>query len=238
MGFGILFFGYFTAFAFAMIPVYFFADIVGCLIMLWALTVLSSHKAAFRKCVYLDMVLTALSVVRAVGRTFAFFTDGDTVGTVLTVVWAAAALVFHFFLTGAIRSLAVDAEDKKMTARANFSRSFSVTAYVLMIAHSSLGAFLPEDLGQIADKLVLLVSLACLLFMSFLIYTSFVNFIPVSGEVPEPVPSKIPLVNKIRMKSYERKKRILDENRELYEEYLKNKKSKNEKTPKKRKKKK
>ncbi|MBQ2468124.1 MAG: hypothetical protein II503_00435 [Clostridia bacterium] len=235
MGFGILFFGYFTAFAFALIPIYFFADIAGCLIMLWALSILSSHKAAFRKCAYVDMALTVLSVVRAVGRTFGLFTDSDAVGIALTIAWTAAALVFHFFLTGAIRSVAVDAEDKKMISRANFNRSFALTAYVLMIAHAATGPVLPQDVGDIADKLVLIVSLACVLFMSFLIYTSFVNFIPVSGEVPEPAPSKIPLVNKIRQKRYEKKKTILEENKELYEDYLKNK---NEKQTKKRKKKK
>ncbi|MBQ6262192.1 MAG: hypothetical protein IJK58_01605 [Clostridia bacterium] len=235
MGFGILFFGYFTAFAFTLIPVYFFADIVGCLVMLWALSVLASHKAAFKKCAYVDMALTVLSVVRAVGRTFGLFADGDALGLALTIAWAATALVFHFFLTGAIRSLAVDAEDKKIVARANFNRSFSITAYVLMIAHAALSPVLPDDVGDIADKLVLVVSAACVLFMAFLIYSSFVCFIPVSGEVPEPAPSKIPLVNKIRRKRYEKKKKIFEENKELYEDYLKNK---NEKQTKKRKKKK
>ena len=235
MGFGILFFGYFTAFAFSLIPVYFFADIIGCLVMLWALSVLSSHKAAFKKCAYADMALAALSVVRAVGRTFGLFQDGDAIGIALNIVWSLTALVFHFFLTGAIRSLAIDAEDKKMASRANFNRSFSITTYVLMIAYTATAAVLPEDLGDIAKKLVFVVSAACVLFMAFLIYTSFVCFIPVSGEVPEPVPSKIPLVNKIRQKRYEKKKKILEENKELYEDYLKNK---NEKTAKKRKKKK
>ena len=168
------------------------------------------------------MALTVISVARAVGRTFGFFTDADTAGLILTVIWYAVALWFHFLLTGAIRSLAVDAEDKKMVSRANFSRSFSITSYVMIIAYSILDGVLPEDVENVVSKLVVLVSLSCLLIMSFLIYTSFVNFIPVSGEVAEPVPSKIGLVNKIRMKLYERKKRIRDENKELYEDYLTN----------------
>ncbi|MBQ7475185.1 MAG: hypothetical protein IJS78_04625 [Clostridia bacterium] len=220
MGFGILFFGYFVTFAFVMIPTYFFADIVGCFITLWALAVLSGHKAAFRKCVPVDAALAAVSLVRAAGRTFSLFTDDSVPGIVLSVLWSATALLLHFFLTGAIRSLAVEAEDKKIASRANFNRSFSTTVYVFLIAYTLTAGILPAEIGDVGLKLSVLLSLACLLFMSFLIYTSFVCFIPVTGEVKEPEPSKIPFVTAIRKKAYERKKRTLEENRELYREYL------------------
>ncbi len=220
MGFGILFFGYFTAFAFALIPTYFYADIIGSLVMLRALSVLSSHKPKFKVCTYVDMAFAVISATRAVGRTFGLWSDGGALGVALTALWAAAALVFHFFLTGAIHSLAIDAEDKKIVSRSSFNRSFSATAYIFFIAHILLKDVLPGGVVGVTEKLSLFLLIACVLFMAFLIYSSFVSFIPVSGEVEEPTPSKIPLVNKIRRSAYERRKRELEQNKELYADYL------------------
>ena len=220
MGFGILFFGYFLVYAFSILPWYFYADIVGCLVMTWALSILSSHKRAFRRVAYANAAVAVISLVRAVGRTFSLWVDGDAVGVAFTLAWAAAALVFHFFLTGAVHGLAEEAEDRKIISRASFNRSFSATAYLFFIAHTSLKRVLPAEVTSITEKLALLLLIACLLTTSLLIYSSFVSFIPVTGEIPEPKKSRFALVNKIRQKTYERRKRALDENREMYEDYL------------------
>ena len=64
MGFGILLFGYFTAFAFELINTYFFADIIGGLVMLYALGKLSEYNGKFKAAAYGDMVFCAVAAFR------------------------------------------------------------------------------------------------------------------------------------------------------------------------------
>ncbi|MCQ2455734.1 MAG: hypothetical protein MJ096_00080, partial [Clostridia bacterium] len=52
MGFGILFFGYFITFASALAKAYFFADIIGGALMLYAVYKLSDYSDGFKRSVY------------------------------------------------------------------------------------------------------------------------------------------------------------------------------------------
>ena len=144
-------------------------------------------------------------------------------------------IIFHFLLNTAVVAMAVDAEDEKILGRARFNRVFVTVSYGFMIVSTSLsGALTQEKLRYLSGGVLLLVAVSVLL-MSVLLYSSFVTFMVVGGETEEPAESKIPLVNKLRRRSYEKKKKIHEENTSMYLDYL-DKKEGRHKAPKKKKK--
>lgn len=236
MGFGILLFGYFTAFAFELINTYFFADIIGGLVMLFALGKLSEFNGKFRTAAYGDMIFCAVAAVRAVMMTFGIMPEDGLPFRLLTVFYTVTVIIFHFLLNTAIVDTARDAEDEKILGRARFNRVFVTVSYGFMIVSTSLsGALTQEKLRYLSGGVLLLVAVSVLL-MSYLLYSSFAAFMVVGGEPPEPAESKIPLVNKLRRRSYEKKKKIHEENTSLYLDYLEKKNGSNKAHGKKKKK--
>ena len=235
MGFGILLFGYFTAFAFELINTYFFADIIGGLVMLYALGKLSEYNGKFKAAAYGDMVFCAVAAFRAVMTTFRIIPENGLTFRLLTVFYTVTVIIFHFLLNTAVVAMAVDAEDEKILGRARFNRVFVTVSYGFMIVSTVISDRLPQDRLRYVSGSVLLIVAVSVLLMSVLLYSSFVTFMVVGGETQEPAESKIPLVNKLRRRSYEKKKKIHEENTSMYLDYLDKKEGRN-KAPKKKKK--
>ncbi len=238
MGFGILLLGYFTAFAFELINTYFFADIIGGLVMLYALGKLSGYNGKFKAAAYGDMVFCAVAAIRAVMMTFGIMPEEGLPFRLLTVFYTVTVIIFHFLLNTAIIGMAMDAEDEKVLGRGRFNRVFVTVSYGFMIVSTSVAGMLSaEKLRYLSGSVLLLVALSVAL-MCFLLYSSFVSFMIVGGETEEFRESKIPLLNKLRRRSYEKKKRIHEENTSMYLDYLEKKDRPNKPFPKKKKKKK
>ena len=118
MGFGLLFVGYALAFAFTIsgtsagtsgvtqsaVP-YFFSDVVGGLIMTYALSKLSAYDKKFRYPFAIALVFSALSAFSAVGR-FVLHSIPDTVLKVAEALVAASIIALHITLFFAIISIA------------------------------------------------------------------------------------------------------------------------------------
>ena len=235
MGFGILLFGYFTAFAFELINTYFFADIIGGLVMLYALGKLSEFNGKFKAAAYGDMIFCAVAAIRAVMMTFGIMPENGLPFRLLTVFYTVIIIIFHFLLNTAIVGVAKAAEDEKILGRARFNRVFVTVSYGFMIVSTSVSGTLDQEkLRYISGSVLLLVAVSVVL-MSYLLYSSFVSFMVVGGEPEEPRESKIPLVNKLRRRSYEKKKKIHEENTSMYLDYLEKKEGRA--APKKKKKK-
>ena len=66
MGFGLLILGYFLTFAFTISQAYFFADVIGALVMLYAFTKLSEYNRYFRGAAAAGMVFTLLALTSGV----------------------------------------------------------------------------------------------------------------------------------------------------------------------------
>lgn len=235
MGFGILLFGYFTAFAFELINTYFFADIIGGLVMLYALGKLSEFNGKFKAAAYGDMIFCAVAAIRAVMMTFGIMPENGLPFRLLTVFYTVIVIIFHFLLNTAIVGVAKAAEDEKILGKARFNRVFVTVSYGFMIVSTSVSGTLDQEkLRYISGSVLLLVAVSVVL-MSYLLYSSFVSFMVVGGEPEEPRESKIPLVNKLRRRSYEKKKKIHEENTSMYLDYLEKKEGRA--APKKKKKK-
>ena len=66
MGFGLLILGYFLTFAFTISQAYFFADVIGALVMLYAFTKLSEYNRYFRGAAAAGMLFTLLALTSGV----------------------------------------------------------------------------------------------------------------------------------------------------------------------------
>ena len=62
MGFGLLILGYFLTFAFTISQAYFFADVIGALVLLYAFTKLSEYNLHFRSAAVAGIVFTLLAL--------------------------------------------------------------------------------------------------------------------------------------------------------------------------------
>ena len=66
MGYGTLLFGYFLTYAFSLSRVYFFTDIIGALVMLWAFSKLIAYNRYYRGAAASGIVFTALCLTGCV----------------------------------------------------------------------------------------------------------------------------------------------------------------------------
>ena len=99
MGFGTLFFGYFAMFAFTLSPYYFFADILGALVAIWAYVRLAEYNRYFRGAIAATFGFLVLCGVNAASLMFSLYETGGAVDLGVSVGKEAAACVMHVFLS-------------------------------------------------------------------------------------------------------------------------------------------
>ena len=98
MGFGILLIGYFVTFAFSISSYYFFADIIGILIMLYAFSKLSRFNLYFVDAMVPGLVYLVLCAVNAAAMMFKLYPMDGTADLVVDILKTAAACVMHVFI--------------------------------------------------------------------------------------------------------------------------------------------
>ncbi|MBQ1976461.1 MAG: hypothetical protein II227_03370 [Clostridia bacterium] len=150
MGFGYLLIGYIFTFLFSLSNVYFFADIIGTILMMIGLSKLSWHGKNFLRAMQVDILLLVLCFARALLMIFRIITGEGILATAMTVAIAAVGLVLQFFIFAGIHYLAMDVELEKESIRAKRSILLVFTYYILHIAVLLIGPALGNTVGNIA----------------------------------------------------------------------------------------
>ena len=196
MGFGYLLIGYIFTFLFSLSNVYFFADIIGTILMMIGLSKLSWHGKNFLRAMQVDILLLVLCFARALLMIFRVITGEGILATVMTVAIAAAGLVLQFFIFAGIHYLAMDVELEKESRQAKRSILLVFTYYILYIAVLLVGPALGNTVGNIAALCIFLYGLIALLCNTVLIHSCYCRICLKGQEHGERTRSKYEWVNR------------------------------------------
>ncbi len=196
MGFGLLILGYFLTFAFTISQAYFFADVIGALMMLYAFTKLSEYNRYFRGAAAAGMVFTLLALTSGVLLSMHMLTTEGVLDIVLDAAKSASALVMHVFMLLGTRGIAEGADCGKLADRAMRNLVMVITYYVLYFGTLIAASFLPAVVSYISF-LVYIYFLVCLVLNLLLLHTCFGMLYPAEGDPMENRRSRVPLFNKM-----------------------------------------
>lgn len=200
MGFGTLFFGYFAMFAFSLVQAYFFADIIGALITIYAFSKLSEYNRYFVSANVACLVFMALCGVNAASLMFGIYDPSGSIDMIVDIAKEAAACVMHVYMFLGTRGIAQGAGAQKIVDNANRNLALTMTYYVaslLVVAFSNLLG----DFVQNASMIVFLYWVVCLVLNLALIYRCFGVLCPADeDEDAPPKRSRFKFVNKLNDK--------------------------------------
>ena len=193
MGFGVLLAGYALAFAFTLSSVYFFADVLGGLMMAYACSKLAAYDRRFRLPMIASAVYAAAAVAGALRR-FVFGSSSALFDRVYDAAYAAIVVVLHFALFYAIVSITRDLKLKRITMKARRNLIFMIVFYTLQALAQLFGDHLSENYPKFTAYLFrfILIFQLLLVFVNLLLIGSCLKNIGEEGEdAPDPEPSKL-----------------------------------------------
>lgn len=196
MGFGYLLIGYIFTFLFSLSNVYFFADIIGTILMMIGLSKLSWHGKNFLRAMQVDVLLLVLCFARACLMMFRIISGEGILATIMTVAIAAVGFVLQFFLFAGIHYLAMDVELVKESINAKRGILLVFTYYILHIVVLLLGPSLGNKVGNIAALCVVLYGLVTLIFNTVLIHSCYCRICLKGQEHGERTQSKYEWINR------------------------------------------
>ncbi len=220
MGFGILFIGYIITYLFWMIGSYgsYFA-IIGCFIMLYALTKTAEYEPKFK---YAFFSLIPLMVcwgffalkdaVDAFGTILPGFLASGTADTVVTYIRVVAELIYHFALLSSIAKIAGDTGVLK-TRNAAW-RNFAI--YGVFVLTEILDTALPDNtyLALYVFMAVVILWLLSLVLNGICIFSCYMRICDENDTEMEAKQSRFEFINKFRAEYDRREKKAQKENRE------------------------
>lgn len=235
MGFGILLIGYFLAFATALAKFYFFADIIGGVMIGYALIKLSAYSDKFKKCIPLSMLFFALCCVAAV---MTMFNLSDVIMRIISTVRFGSILLLHIYMFSALEDMARGADDGKLAYKAKRNLVIISVYYSLYIIYLLLGFFVDYKTIGMMSIFLYFYGLVAIILNLLLIHSAYCRlYIEGSAEQFSAYPkfkmSKIGWIRNIQQKYYDSQKKAFDENyaimrksKEILDEKRKNRKKK------------
>jgi len=193
MGFGILFFGYFLTFAFSISKVYFFADVIGCVVMLFAFGKLMRFNRYYVGAAAVSMIYTLLIATSALMMLFGV-SIGKTADTLLDVLKALSSCGFHVLMFLGIRGISLGAECTKLVKKAE--RCLVMTVVYYAVLHIVL--FTSPLYASVASYVSLWVYLywwICFIYNLTLIYQAFGLLYSPEDEAKGPKRSRFKIIN-------------------------------------------
>jgi len=200
MGFGTLVFGYFTMFAFSLTQAYFFADIIGALITIYAFSKLAEYNRWFVYAMTACLGFMILCAVNAASLMFRLYEPSGKIDFAVDIAKEAAACLMHIFMFLGTRGIAMGADAKKLADNANRNLALTMTYYAASVLVLIFAQALENDV-QAVSMMVFLYRIVCLTLNLVLIYKCFGILCPAEeDENAPPKRSKIELINKINDK--------------------------------------
>ena len=200
MGFGLLFFGYFSAFLMSLSNYGFLFSVIGCYVIFLALQKISDYKHSLLRAIYPLLGITLCSVLEAIQF---FVGEFGIAGDILSLVMLCARVIFHCFLFISIISLGQDTDLPDVVALAKTNLIFILFSFAVEIVSMLLAILF----GFSNHYLTLTVSMMRLLFPIFTLVLIFKCFhkicAPEDVDAPQK-PSKFEFINEFRRRQEER----------------------------------
>ena len=198
MGFGTLLFGYFAMFAFSVSPYYFFADVIGAFVTVYALSRLSEYSRYFGYAMFGALGFLILSGVNAVSLLFELYPmNGGPAWTAVELLKLAAGCVMHVFLFLGTRTVAERAGQDGLVKKSIRSLAATSLYYAAAFMAVPLTPALSERTGQAVSAGILLYWIFCLILNLLLLYGCFSSIVPADADMTVKPRSRIALLNKM-----------------------------------------
>lgn len=196
MGFGTLFFGYFVMLAFSISQVYFFADIVGAVITLYAFSKLSEYNRYFVLAMGAGLCFLIPCAVNAAALMFDLYDMTGIAATVVNAIKAISLCIMHIAMFLGIRGISAGADATRLvrTCERNFvlTMAYYVMYFVVLVASPVLG-----EATQYISTVVYLYYVVCIFLNLVLIYKCFGILCPADEDENVKKRSRFAIVNKI-----------------------------------------
>ena len=196
MGFGTLFFGYFIMFAFSLSQVYFFADIIGAGITLYAFSKLSEYNRYFVAAMWACLAFLGLCAVHAASLMFELYDPAGNVALAVNVAKSAAACAMHVPMFLGTRGISVGADAVKLVRTSERNLTLTMVYYVLYFAVLVLSPLM-AGATQYVSTIVYLYHVVCIFLNIVLLYKCFGILCPAEEDETEKKRSRFAFINKI-----------------------------------------
>lgn len=220
MGFGILLIGYFLAFVTSFAHIYFFADVIGGAVMVYALYKLSAYSDKFAKTLPNAMLFTFISAIYAIMSMF------HASGSVMLIINSAriiAIFFFHVYMLTSLEDMAKGADDSKLAARTKRNLWLISVYYVLNFFVNFLGTYIKSTPIAYLSVIIYLYGIVSVLMNVWLLHSAYCRlYIEGTQErfsaMPQFKESKIGFIRNIQQKYYNSQKKAFAENYKLMQE--------------------
>ncbi len=199
MGFGILLFGYFVMFAFSLSQVYFFADIIGAVVVIYAFSKISAYNRYFVGAMWGCLAFLLLCAVNAASLMFGIYDTTGSIAMAVSVAKTVAACAMHIPMFLGIRGIAKGADAQKLVHISERNLTLTMIYYLIYMAVLALSPMLAE-MTQYASTMVYLYSIVCIFLNLVLFYRCFGTLCPADEDENEKKRSRFEIINKINDK--------------------------------------
>jgi hypothetical protein len=158
---------------FSVSNVYFFADVIGGVVMLLAFSKLGWYQKNFLRALWTDVVYMLLCLTRAVLSFFGMLESGSLWANVLSVAVMLASLLLHVFLLAGIYHLANQVELEKEPKRARRNLILILTYYPVYIIAFLTAQIFGETFSHIASIILLIYGAAVIVLNALLIHSCY-----------------------------------------------------------------
>ena len=210
MGFGILLLGYFLMYAFSISQVYFFADIIGAIIVIFAFSKLSQYNRYFVGSMWACLMFIAFAAVSASSLMFDIYDTNGIVAQIIGLLKTASSWAMHIVMFLGIRGISLGAACEKLAKKSLRNLSITSVYYLGCIALSIIALFSTNsEVVTYMNGLMYLYSIVCVVINLILIYNCFGTICPADEDENEVKRSRFAIINKIddKMDEFEQKNR-------------------------------
>ena len=196
MGFGILIFGYFLSFAFSISQYYFFTDIIGAVVMLFAFSKLSEYNRYYIGASWACLGFLLLCGVNATSLMFELYDPTGPIDLAVDIGKLAVACVMHVFVFLGIRGISMAAEAPNIAAKAQRNLVMTSVYYVGSLAIVLFNSALAKEMAYYMSLSLYLYWLMCIVLNIALFYSCFGRLCPADEDENEKKRSRFAIVNK------------------------------------------
>lgn len=220
MGFGLLLIGYFLSFAMELSGNSYYLDIVGGMLMTYALLKLAEHSLAFKRSVVYSAIFTVASAATAAASLF----FGDSVVFVFfSAVRAASILLLHIYVLLALENMARGADDLTLARRSRRNMNIVIGYFVFYVLCEFIEIFANAELSAYINAAMYFYRVLWLLMNLLLIHSAYARLYiegtqEAYSEVPVAKESRFKLVNALRRRAIDSQKRAHEADMKLMRE--------------------
>lgn len=220
MGFGLLLIGYFLAFAMELSGNSYYLDIVGGLLMTYALSKLAEHSRAFKRSVIYSAIFTCACVAAAA----ASLIFGDSVVfAAFSAVRAASILLFHIYVFLALEDMARGAEDMTLARRSRRNMNIVIGYFAFYVIYKFVVIFANAELSAYMNAAMYFYRVLWLIMNLILIHSAYARLYiegteEAYAETPTVKQSRFKIVNAIRRRAAESQRKAHEADMKLVRE--------------------